>query len=185
MAYLWFVEDEHQWAAMPVTERPVDVGADVPRVVAPEHLTVKIKQNGTRKATVIVPTGEGPSRMYALVWGPGQTVRVNGWTLTAGLRVLADKDEIKVGVNTPVFFSTESVAQIEIFPGSDREIFCPRCTLPIEAGKPVVRCPKCHIIHHQDDEELGCWTYGPGCAVCSQPTAMDAGFRWTPEETWG
>jgi hypothetical protein len=183
MPYLWFVEGESRWTALPLSELPVDVGTDAPRAVAAEHFPVSINQERCRNATVIFPVGEGSSRVNVLVWGGGRSVRVNGLALTTGLRVLADKDEIAIGDRTPLFYTTESVAEIESFAGSAREIFCPRCTLPIGKDKLVVRCPNCGIIHHQD-AELGCWTYAAGCAVCAHPTAMEAGFRWTPEESW-
>jgi hypothetical protein len=183
MPYLWFVEEESRWRAMPLSKAPVDVGAGVPQPLAPEGFPIHAMEDRRRNAGVICAAGEGPSSISVLVWGPEKTVRVNGWVLTTGLRVLGDKDEIRIGDGTPLFFSSESVAEIQNFPGSEREIFCPRCTLPIEKGKAVVRCPKCQTLHHQD-AELGCWTYAEGCAVCAHPTAMDGGFHWRPEETW-
>ena len=182
MPYVWFVE-ESQWTAMLLSEMPVDVGAEVPRAVAAEHASSGTKQVPIQKATRIVPVKNGSSQMSLLIWGAEETVRVNGWALTTGLRVLADKDEIRIGDRASLFYSSESVAEIETFPGSDREIFCPRCTLVIQKGQSVVRCPCCQLIHHQD-AELGCWVYAPGCASCSHPTALDAGFRWAPDEPW-
>lgn len=183
MPYLWFVEEESRWEAMPLSELPVDVGADVPRAVAAEPSSTGTKRVPIQKATLIVPVKDGACQTSVLIWSPDETVRVNGWALTTGLRVLADKDEIQIGDRVPLFYSSESVAEIETFPGSDREIFCPRCTLAIQKGQSVVRCPNCQLIHHQD-VELGCWVYAPGCASCSYPTAMDGGFRWAPDETW-
>jgi hypothetical protein len=106
------------------------------------------------------------------------TVHVNGSALGAGVAVLADRDEIRVGAER-VFFSTERLAAVTIHPGDERAVFCPRCKLEIAAGSPVVRCPSCNVLHHQSDE-YPCWTYGEHCALGDQPTAMDAGFRWTP-----
>lgn len=183
MPYLWFAEAESRWTALPLSEMAVDVGADIPRTMAAEHCPTRTKQDSRRDAAFLVPTGDSASRVSVLLWGPEETIRVNGWRLTTGLRVLADKDEIVIGDRAPLFFSSESVACVESFAGSDREIFCPRCTLKIEKNAPVVRCPNCGIVHHEN-AELGCWTYASECAVCAHPTAMDAGFRWTPEESW-
>ena len=112
-------------------------------------------------------------------------VRVNGMPLDLGIHVLRDRDELRVG-NTRAFFSAESLAVVEPFPGSERPTLCPRCKLEIEAGKAAVRCPKCRVWHHQcpgEPDKLGCWLYSEKCAAdCGQPTALDAGFRWTPED---
>jgi len=80
-----------------------------------------------------------------------------------------------------MFFSTERLATTEAYPGSPSRAFCPRCTQVIAVGEQAVRCPGCGLWHH-GTEQLPCWTYGECCAVCSQPTGVDAGFQWTPEE---
>ena len=107
-------------------------------------------------------------------------VRVNGVPLDAGIRVLDDRDELRTD-DDRTFFSTESLAAIAPFPGDERATFCPRCKLEIAPGSPAVRCPHCGVWHHQSDE-LPCWMYAEHCTMCDQPTALDAGFRWTPEE---
>jgi Zn finger protein HypA/HybF involved in hydrogenase expression len=107
-------------------------------------------------------------------------VSINGLPLTVGIRALADRDEIRAGERA-FYFSTESLAQVEDFPGSDNALFCPRCKQEIEKNTSAVRCPACSVWHHQTDE-LNCWTYAETCALCSQQTDLSAGFRWTPEE---
>jgi hypothetical protein len=106
-------------------------------------------------------------------------VRVNGEPLDVGIRVLRDRDELRAG-DRRAFFSTESLAKIVPFPGGERPTFCPRSRLEITPGSPAVACPQCKVWHHQS-EELPCWTYSERCATCDQSTALDAGFRWTPE----
>lgn len=106
-------------------------------------------------------------------------VRVNGHALVAGIRVLRDRDEIAFD-GARCFFSTERLACVEPFPGADGPVFCARCKQAIEPGSPAVRCPGCGTWCHQR-EDLGCWTYGPKCPLCDQPSALDAGFRWEPE----
>ena len=115
---------------------------------------------------------------WVLVGPPA--VRVNGSRLDTGIRVLCDRDELRAdGGRT--FFSSESLAMVVPFPGGAKTIFCPRCKLEIVPGSPAVRCPQCGVFHHQSDE-FPCWTYAARCAMCDQPTALDAGFRWVPEE---
>ena len=106
--------------------------------------------------------------------------RVNGMPLLTGIRVLRDRDELEVnGVHA--FFSTETLALVEPMPRGDKRVFCPRCKQGIESESAAVRCPRCRVWHHQSDD-LPCWTYAERCALCDQPTALDAGYRWTPEE---
>jgi LSD1 subclass zinc finger protein len=110
-------------------------------------------------------------------------MRVNGCEVLAGLRVLADRDEIRTDDGIQCFFSTETLAVIEAFPGADREVFCGRCRQPIKTGASAVRCPGCQIWYHQDDSEsLPCWTYTDKCNFCPNPTALDSGFMWIPED---
>jgi hypothetical protein len=106
-------------------------------------------------------------------------VCVNGNPLAAGIVVLRDRDEVLVGKRR-YFFSTETLAVGEVYGGGDQRAFCPRCKLEIAAGTPVVRCPGCGVRHHES-ETYPCWTYAEHCTMCDYPTALDAGFRWTPE----
>jgi hypothetical protein len=121
-----------------------------------------------------------PPETWALVGGP-ERVRVNGSPLLLGLAVLDDRDELQVSAEHTLFFSTERIVKVEPYPNSGARGFCPRCKLSIESGSQAVRCPRCSLWHHQGDE-MPCWTYSATCAVCAQPTALDAGFRWTPED---
>lgn len=108
-------------------------------------------------------------------------VRVNGSTVAVGAVVVSDRDEIRLPSGTPLYFSTETLAVVAPFPESGPRGFCPRCKQPIEPGRPAVRCPGCGLYHHASDD-LACWTYGPQCAGCPHVTALDAGYRWTPED---
>jgi hypothetical protein len=150
-------------------ERPV-------RVRGPEDTDVPVllRQKGA-------PDGS----TWMLLAPPEAGVHVNGLPLELGLRVLRDKDEIRLGERQRFFFSAEQVVQVVPFPGADQEVCCARCLDPIAPGATAVQCPNpaCGAWHHQMPEKnLPCWSYTPTCALCDQPTALDAGFRWTPEE---
>ena len=108
------------------------------------------------------------------------SARVNGAPLDAGIRVLRDRDELRVDGHRR-FFSTETLATVASFPGGDRAVFCPRCKLQIAPESAAVRCPRCGVWHHQS-EELPCWTYAERCTLCDQSSRLDAGFGWTPED---
>lgn len=124
---------------------------------------------------------EPAGTVWALVVGRSANVLVNGVRATLGLVALSDRDEVRADGGQPLFFSTETRAHVSPFPASGPRGFCPRCKQQIEQGTPAVRCPGCNLWYHSSDD-LGCWTYAPHCSVCPQETALDAGFRWTPEE---
>lgn len=113
-------------------------------------------------------------------------VLVNGVAVRCGMRVLADRDEIRFGAGGQCFFSTELLACIVPFPGVSASAFCPRCKQPIEPETAAVRCPRCAVWHHQGSDrsgrELPCWLYGPFCSLCDQATELSGIFRWSPAE---
>jgi hypothetical protein len=132
------------------------------------------------KVTRLVRVDAGGSRVWALIASQNSDVRVNGRAAPAGLCVLADRDEIRNGGEVQ-YFSTETLAAVEAFPGTDRAVFCGRCRQQIEVGSPSVCCPGCGVWYNQS-ADLPCWTYTETCVFCPTPTALDAGFAWTPEE---
>jgi hypothetical protein len=160
VAYVWSDGTDGVWELKTLDAR----GHDLP--------PARIVRQGSQSDEVFVVLGT-------------DAVRVNGVPLDLGIHVLRDRDELRVG-SARAFFSAETLAAVEPFPGSGGPTLCPRCKLEIESGKAAVRCPKCRVWHHQcpdDPEKLGCWLYSEKCATdCGQPTALDAGLRWTPEE---
>jgi hypothetical protein len=131
---------------------------------------------------LILRVADSPSdERWVLVHSPGSALRINGTALVTGIRVLSHRDELRLaGIAGRVFFSLEGLAHVAPFDGVEGSR-CPRCQQPIEPGSPAVRCPQCGVWHHES-EEFGCWTYSPICSLCDQPTALEGGFRWTPEE---
>jgi hypothetical protein len=173
MAHLWRISVERSWV-------PVALDAAV----------FAIGQSGLRSATcgmaalegaVLRRIGADPHASWTLLVPAGAAVRVNGSPVPLGIVSLADRDEIRVMPGSPLFFSTETLAAVVPYPEDGPLGFCPRCQQPIAAGTPAVSCPGCGLWHHAS-EGLPCWTYGEQCAACQQLTALDAGFRWTPEE---
>lgn len=140
------------------------------------------------RAALLIRVDAGGAKTWALMAPADCDVCVNSGPLLAGLRVLADRDEIWMD-GLARYFSTETLAAVEAFPGAERAVFCGRCRQKIEPGTPAVCCPGCNIWYHQDEsaslpesERLPCWTYSEKCAYCGHPTALDMGFAWTPEE---
>lgn len=107
-------------------------------------------------------------------------VRINNTSLECGIRVLADRDAIRISDRPTVYFSIEQLARIVAFP--DVEQTCARCKLPISKGDDALCCPQCGVWHHEHQGEgRKCWSYGDRCTVCNQVTDLDlADFRWTP-----
>jgi hypothetical protein len=174
MAHLWTQDQSAgEWVAMPLTDSALVVAAPGAHAL---HLR---------------PRGEFPNPPAALLrsqldgresWVLTGAARVNGMPLLTGIRVLRDRDELEIG-GLCAFFSTETLALVQPMPRGDKPVFCPRCKQAIEPKSAAVRCPQCRVWHHQSDD-LPCWTYANAehCSLCDQPTALDAGYRWTPEE---
>ena len=155
-----------------------------------EHGTREWSQEALRSDThdpVRAPAACCASPIGALVHTVGEAwvliasedVAVNGRPLLGGMRVLRDRDEIRAGTRQ-AFFSTEEIPHVVPFSGAERPVSCARCQQPIASGDASVRCPGCGVWHHQSSE-LPCWTYTDRCAVCDQPTSLDADYCWSPE----
>ncbi|MCZ6619475.1 MAG: hypothetical protein O7E57_15235, partial [Gammaproteobacteria bacterium] len=72
-----------------------------------------------------------------LLLAPGNIpVRINNTPLLSGIRVLADRDAIRVSDHPTSYFSTEQLARIVAFP--DGSQVCARCKLPISKGDEAV-----------------------------------------------
>ena len=131
-------------------------------------------------AAHLVHADAAGAKHWVMIASPGSPARLNGHPLPAGLCVLADRDEIRIGQEVR-YFSSETLATAELFPATERTVFCGRCRQHIEAGSPAVCCPGCGVWYNQSGD-LPCWTYSAKCTFCGHPTALDAGFAWTPEE---
>lgn len=117
--------------------------------------------------------------IWALVAAPGTRVRVNGLPLPGGLRVLDDRDEIRVGANAPLWFTELHPARVTGLPGAVTTP-CARCLTSIEPGSPAVSCPRCGLWYHGTSERP-CWSYAPQCGGCGHATCGGAESVWSPE----
>lgn len=171
MAHLWLRCSENDWAVLMLEPRGLDLTTSPPRCL---NSTAEVVSDA---ACQLVASAAG----WSLLVAPRCEVRVNGEAVPTGLRLVEDRDEIRVGrEGVRAYFSTELLACVEPLPGGDRELFCGRCKQAIAEGADSVRCPACGVWHHQD-EELPCWLYAEACSLCDQPTVLDGQFRWTPE----
>jgi hypothetical protein len=141
---------------------------------------------GVERDVLLHPFGangaEGVSEEGWGILAPPQTrVRVNGDLLRLGIRLLRHRDEIRLPGHAPVYFSTERLAVVQAFAGPEPMV-CARCRSEIAREEPTVRCPNpnCGAWHHQGGKP--CWTYASACSLCDQATAMETGYRWTPDE---
>ena len=177
MAHLWSQSVGGEWQPSRLDARAVALSATTPHVRAlPGDLPAS-----ERSLVVLCLTGEPASDEWTLLVGREARVLVNGLAVDLGIASLADRDEIRWPMSPPLFFSREQLAIVVPFPADILRGLCPRCKQTIGAGDSSVRCPGCGLWHHAA-ETLPCWTYADSCAACSQPTKLDAGFRWSPEE---
>ncbi len=177
MPYLWSLNRDLDWIPRQLAEDP---GNPVENMVVADLDIVK-------------PRDGRFNEKYVLLWSPQHTVRLNGLQLTSGIRILADRDEIRVNNDPPVFFSSEQLVTDEVYEASDTgdkggpasDALCPRCEKPLIEGKPVVRCPGCSLAYHysSSDKNRDCWGFASKCS-CGHSTEMGNGFRWTPHEVW-
>ena len=173
-----FIEDGFEW-----TVAPLDGGAYALRSDAEPALRPQLVSNGEVGSGPVIERAPDPSgeETWVVLHSPGSALRINGTRFSTGIRVLSHRDELRLmGVAGRAFFSLEGFARVDSFAGIEGSR-CPRCQQPIELGTPAVRCPQCGVWHHES-EEFGCWTYSTTCSLCDQPTELEAGFRWTPEE---
>lgn len=180
MAHLW-INDEAGWNAAKLASPLFDLGLMCALESAEsigDHVSGREAGAGIARLVQVDAAG---GAVWSLIASPGFAVRVNGHAPSAGLRVLADRDEIRVGRSRRYFFSTESPAVVQSFPGTESAVLCSRCRQQIEKGASAVRCPGCGL-WYDESAELPCWTYAPKCVRCNTRTALDAGFQWTPED---
>lgn len=176
MAHFWHRPTDGPWQTLPLVPRPWALVGD------PLQPLLPLGEGSSRAAVEIREAAD----RWLLIADPLAPLAVNGQPIPLGLHVLRDRDEIRLADGPELFFSTEKLARVESYSGAAQPEYCPRCKLIIgpEAGPavvPVVRCPECHVVHHQSDE-FPCWTYAPTCALCSCPTEISENYRWTPEE---
>lgn len=175
MAHLWVRDVSKQWAVTPLEGDAFTLTAN------PLHPGWVRRNRDESDNPAIILRRQGPdAEIWVLITAIKASVRVNGMPLLTGIHVLRDRDELRVGGVGRVFFSAERLACVEPFPGA-AAVFCPRCKQELTKGCPAVRCPQCRVWHHQS-EGLPCWTYSERCPLCDQPTELEAGYRWAPEE---
>lgn len=173
MAHLWLLNDSHEWTCWPLLVETFALGDGRPRLVEDAHAEVNAA------APALLRRLADPPNTWAVA-ASSPALRLNGAPVPLGLAVLEDRDELRWPTGT-AWFSTETQAHVEPFSESTARGFCPRCRQAIAVATPSVRCPGCGLWHHAS-EDLPCWTYSPTCAACAQDTALDAWFRWTPED---
>jgi hypothetical protein len=175
MAHLW-QRQKDGWAPFSLNEEAVWVLSEgVPATADGE--------SGRDDRALLLYAASG---QWVLLCGRKADVRVNGVRPLLPIVAMQDRDEIFLGGRNgtrvwPSFFSTEQLARPEPFPGRAGPADCVRCGQPIEPGGLAVRCPACASWHHAA-ESLPCWQYDEHCALCDQPTDLEAGHRWVPEE---
>lgn len=163
MAHFW-TEAAGGWERIPLVDDAYSLGTT---------LSVLDDDDNVWDAAVIQSRGE-EGRNWALLSRSDVYLRVNG-RMTAGIRVLADRDQIQLADQT-YYFSTEELVRVVRFPGGHGVVDCPRCRRVLASGDESVCCPRCGIWHHQT-EEYPCWTYEEASACCEHPTELTVSYR--------
>lgn len=166
MAHLWTREKDNAWRAVPLSGDAEALGGYSPEPSAVGGATVVRRTSAGRKGWLLLVPPDAP-------------VRVNGVPVRSGIRMLDDRDSIRLGGSPQIYFSTEQLAAVAAQPRGERPTYCDRCKTAIDVGSPAVECPQCGARHHQSDK-LPCWTYTAQCSRCERLT-QESGYRWTPE----
>ena len=186
MTHLWVQDEDTEWAVQPLNGAAVALGPGgvrTARHTAPLAAATPPKSSAGDATALLMPASTPEGAAWVMLAPPGVAARINGIGLTAGLRVLADRDEIQVATGVSVFFSTERRAAVVPFRGvsEGQSARCPRCQQGIQKDTPSVCCPGCGLSHHQSSDRP-CWTYREVCAMCDQATDLGKGFRWSPAD---
>ncbi len=176
MAHLWLKDESEQWAVLQLEADAFCLTRNPPLPVSGAQAT----SESVLKGVLLRRKRREGKDSWVLISGRERAVRINGIALVLGVRVLRERDEIFVEGAGHLYFSTESLARVEFFPGMSQTLYCPRCKQEVRAEARAVKCPQCDVWYHQS-EELPCWTYAEMCALCPQLTDLEAGYRWTPE----
>lgn len=168
-----FHKHERQWHTLSISSQAGSFALDLARFDA----SGRPSADPSDVACLVLGDGRG---LWVLLVPAGGRLLHNGEIVTPGadIRVLAHMDCLSLDGGEPVYFSTEETARIEPFAGSTA-VTCPRCRSEVHPGQAAVKCPRCGVFHHET-EDRNCFTYATTCAVCAQPTALDAGLQWTP-----
>ena len=171
-----FVTEAGDWVVMMLKGGPYLLHGESEPPLRPVHAGPDASAAGG----LLLLRGNDPSTgaSWVLVKMSEEPAAVNGRPIPTGIAVLRDRDELRIG-DARAFFSDEELAAVGPYGGDDRPR-CPRCAGPVEPGQDAVRCPGCGVVHHELGERR-CWSYATSCTLCDQPTALDAGLRWSPE----
>jgi hypothetical protein len=181
MAHLWIPDDGVPWAALELEECPYDLDHHPPARVSSADAAGGGERGDDARRVVLAPAPDLPGKHWLLRAGSERRAWVNGVRVDLGLRVLEDRDLVRLDSGRGFYFSTEDLARRQPFPGGAQTGPCPRCKKEIEPGSTAVRCPHCGVWHHQGGDR-DCWTYAPQCATCDRRTDLDdAGFQWVPD----
>ena len=173
MAHLWHETHPGEWAVTLLREAAVALGT------APGEI---LGNHDHRAVALLLRSRIAADEQWYLMNVSLEPLSINGEAIRTGIRALNNRDEIRSQVGR-MFFATDCLATIEIFPGSERELLCPRCQLAISAGTPTIRCTNCRTIFHQDaGQDLCCYTYGEKCPLCGNPTDLAESYRFQPGE---
>jgi len=128
MAHLWVNVGKEGWALAELggdafvlaaqANRPVRVRRPSDCVTANAEANGAAPSDQRAREAVLLRSGAGDRERWVLLAAPSkQAVAVNGLPLATGLRVLHDRDEIRVPGAPPMFFSTERLARVEPYAG--------------------------------------------------------------------
>ena len=171
MAHLWVRSKDDEWRELPLEATALDMT---------QYPPAPLRSPSAASNVALFPR-QAETAGWVLLWRHGHDVYINGIPLDTGIRLLQNRDEVRIDGRDPLFFSTEVLPFVESFTAADRDVYCPRDKSKVEPGTPSVRCPQCGVVYHQS-EDRPCYTYSPHCATCPRSTDLEAGYEWVPSD---
>lgn len=177
MAQIFTRNADDGWSVTPLTAKAVELSGATPVEIA--NVSTDVKHS--HSLPEIHLSESAGKEVWALLIPAEFQIWVNGRRVSQ-IRILRHRDSIWSPGSDAVFFSTEKLAKVEVYPGHSERLDCPRCKLPIREGHEIVVCPGCSTAHHMlPAEDLPCWTYNATCSACSYSSDMSDDLRWVPE----
>jgi hypothetical protein len=106
MAHLWVSDAHDEWGVLALDEDVLVLDATGPRR-SPRDLA----DPPSSDILVLRRCGVGAAASWAILAGPDADALVNGAAIPQGMAVLADRDEIRLPLAPPMYFSTEILAR--------------------------------------------------------------------------
>lgn len=162
MAIVWWACEGNSWEWKEVDAEWIDLTSIPPRFSAHDSANAEM---GAQIAHSPADAAEADG--WFLMHPRDSRVWCNGRPSVLGMRVLIDRDEIRVEGVGRFYFSTETLPKSVPYPKDADPAMCGACAQQINPGDWSCTCPDCGVCHHDTAR----------CGACSHP--LDPGIEFS------